>query len=98
MTFKELDVVCAFSSVLHRKESGTIVCAYDKPDEAYEVEFTDTVGQTLSLEVFRPEEMELVWSNGEEGFRCTHGIRSLDRIGLMQNAASADHGSLGYTH
>ncbi len=60
MKFAENDIV----KVKINKETarvgdiGTIVCVFDKPNEAYEVEIVNEDGTTKLLAVFLPNELE----------------------------------------
>lgn len=60
MKFAENDVV----RVKVNKETarigdiGTIVCAFDNPNEAYDVEIVNEDGTTKALIVFLPDELE----------------------------------------
>lgn len=41
---------------------GAIVMEFDKPHEAYEVEFVDDSGATLAQVTFRPSQFAVVWT------------------------------------
>jgi hypothetical protein len=41
---------------------GTVVMAFQEPDEAYEVEFCNQEGETVHMDTFSPDELELVQS------------------------------------
>jgi len=64
MKFNEIDVIetlIAFPDEGIRKgEIGTIVMVYDKPHEAYEVEFVNDDGTTKAMFAILPEHLEKV--------------------------------------
>ena len=70
MKFKECDTVKVKKDCIkgvNKGDIGTIVIVFDKPREAYEVEFLDEDGHTKAQCVFLPNELELVeivWETG----------------------------------
>ena len=60
MKFAENDIVKVKTSKETAKmgDIGTIVCVFDKPNEAYEVEIVNEDGTTKLLTVFLPNELE----------------------------------------
>ena len=63
MKFKEFDNVKVKKDCIkgiNKGDIGTIVIVFDKPREAYEVEFLDEYGHTKAQCVFLPNELELV--------------------------------------
>jgi hypothetical protein len=71
MKFEELDVVRLTRDFpehgLKSGDTGTVVMAFRHPDEAYTVEFSNQEGETLVLEEFGPDDLELVHSIGSAG-------------------------------
>lgn len=64
MTMKILDHVRLLHDIplrnLKRGMTGTIVEVFDKPNRAYEVEFSDENGVTVAQLALQPNEIELV--------------------------------------
>jgi hypothetical protein len=63
MKYNEFDVVKVVAKKYDGIEVGavgTIVIAFNTPNEAYEVEFLDEFGTTKSQKVFLPDEIEKV--------------------------------------
>ncbi len=63
---KELDVVKIKKDYpvygISKGDRGTILEVFDKPEKAYLVEFAEDGGEAICMEVFYPDELELVWS------------------------------------
>jgi hypothetical protein len=45
-------------------ETGTIVEVFDRPNEAYLVEFSNDYGEAVAIWTLKPEEFEVVWRSG----------------------------------
>lgn len=63
MFFNEYDVVRIIVGKyekIKKNSIGTIVCVYDNPELAYEVEVVSKTGKTVAMGVYFPEELELV--------------------------------------
>ena len=62
MKFQELDCVKTLvqKDYTPKDSTGTIVCAFAAPREAYMVEFADSDGETLDTPIYLPEELELL--------------------------------------
>lgn len=63
MKFKENDVVRVMTDYqknVRKGEVGTIIMAFDKPREAYEVELLDESGNPKVQCTFGPDDLELV--------------------------------------
>lgn len=63
MKFKEYDTIKVTKYCeegICKGEIGAIIMAFEKPQEAYEVEFLDEEGFPKAQCTLRPEEMELV--------------------------------------
>lgn len=66
MILKLLDVVRVKRDIpkenIKRGMAGTIVFVFDKPNRAYEVEFSDDNGVTIAQLTLQPDELELAHS------------------------------------
>ena len=51
---------------LRRGERGTVVEVFDTPEEAYEVEFTDSQGRTTAQVALLPRDVEVVRPSAAE--------------------------------
>jgi hypothetical protein len=64
MKFNELDAVKLLRDFpeegVGKGDSGTIVMAFDTPNEAYEVEFVNSDGTTRAMFAILPEDLELM--------------------------------------
>ena len=64
MKFQEFDVVKLTIDLpehgLKTGDTGTVVEVFQKPDEAYLVEFCDESGEEVHTDFFKPDELELV--------------------------------------
>lgn len=64
MVFKEFDSVKIKKDYpeykLKKGDIGAIVECFKKPDEAYLVEFSDSSGEAVCTEFFKPDELEKV--------------------------------------
>ena len=62
MKFKENDTVKVMKdcgNVVKRGDIGVVIMVFEKPNEAYEVEFVDKNGFTKAQNTFLPSELEL---------------------------------------
>ena len=62
MKFKENDTVKVIKdcgNVVKRGDIGVVIMVFEKPNEAYEVEFIDKNGFTKAQNTFLPNELEL---------------------------------------
>lgn len=67
MNFKLFDFVRVKRDIpreiVKKGMTGTIIEVFDKPNRAYEVEFSDENGVTVAQLALQPEEIELVGSH-----------------------------------
>lgn len=66
MKFNELDCVRTLRNFpeygIAKGETGVIIIAFNKPNEAYEVEFEDGSGRPKATFPILPEDLELFWN------------------------------------
>jgi len=64
MIFKELECIKIKKDYLDYKikkgDMGTVLECFQKPEEAYLVEFADSSGESICTEFFKPDELEKI--------------------------------------
>jgi len=97
MKFNELDVVKVLVDLaaedIRAGEIGTVICAFRKPYEAYDVEFVQPDGSTKAIAAFAPEQLELVtpWNiSAEPEAILARLARMLEEVGFQKTEVNGN--------